>query len=305
MGLYDGEMSREEQIEIPCGDYKERSSDPREFYYEMRREPRQCCDEKYYYSDEDKAIDYFFKKMDAYYDKYYTKMKNNPRHLTASDYIRLCICHCIYDIPLQEVKTDKACYSNNKNYHQPLMRTMRYNGCGYEDTWLSRNSYYWDKNRRLQSFIMKKFGNEYDDDKVLSYCINNTTTLSSHIKEEREIAMNEDKRTPFTIGEDVKKPLGFLFKLSDYKTIDDIKRTFGKKIVQEAPRVKSTETNYAIYPGWTIREMVKKFDGCLLIVIDGEYRFLMPSWSGYTMFETWNDYPSVKVFFFDGYWNVL
>ena len=112
-------------------------------------------------------------------------------------------------------------------------------------------------------------------------------------------------QAPIVTIREYKKPLEFVFKLSDYKTIEDIKRTFGKRIVQEAPRVKSTETNCAIYPGWTIREMVKKFDGCLLIVIDGEYRFLMPSWAGYTMFESWNDYPSVRVFFFDGYWNVL
>lgn len=288
---YEEEMNRKKQIEeILCGNYKERSSDPMEFYYEMRKEPRRCCNEKYYYSEEDKVIDYFFKHMDAYYDRYYTRMKNNPSHLTASDYIRLCICHCIYGMSLREVKTDKA-YASINHYSAPLTKTMRF--C------------FRIKVESLQSFIMKKFGNEYDDDKVLSYCIDNTTTLSKHIKEEREIAMNKDKRTPFTIGEDVKKPLGFLFKLSNYKNIDDIKKAFGNKIVQEAPHVKSAETNYAIYPGWTIREMVKKFDGCLLIIIDGEYRFLMPSWSGYTMFETWNDYPSVKVFFFDGYWNVL
>jgi hypothetical protein len=289
---YEEEMNRKKQIEeILCGNYKERSSNPMELYYEMRKESRRCCDEKYYYSDEDKTIDYFFKHMDAYYDRYYKQMKNIPSHLTASDYIRLCICHCIYGMHLREVKTDKV-YASINNYSAPLIKTMRCRvGIGME-------------RERLQSYIMMKFGNEYDDDKVLSYFIDNTTTLSRHIKEEREIAMNEDKRTPFTIGEDVKKPLSFLFKLSNYKNIDDIKKAFGNKIVQEAPHVKSTETNYAIYPGWTIREMVKKFDGCLLIIIDGEYKFLMPSWAGYTMFETWNDYPSVKVLFFDGYWNV-
>jgi hypothetical protein len=101
-----------------------------------------------------------------------------------------------------------------------------------------------------------------------------------------------------------KKPLNFTFKLSDYKTIEDIKNTFGKKIVTTAPRLKSGD-DHAYFPGWTIREMVQKFDGCLLVVIDGEYRFLMPSWAGYTMFETWPDYPSVRVYIFDGYWNVL
>lgn len=103
-----------------------------------------------------------------------------------------------------------------------------------------------------------------------------------------------------------KKPLSLncMFKLSDYKTIEDIKNKFGKKIVTTAPRLKSGDT-YAYFPGWTIREMVQKFNGCLLVVIDGKYRFLTPSWAGYTMFENWPDFPSVRVVIFDGYWNVL
>ena len=101
-----------------------------------------------------------------------------------------------------------------------------------------------------------------------------------------------------------KKPLNIAFKPSSYKTVDDIKNVFGKKVVSSAPHIKRTDEE-VVFPGWIIREMVQKFNGCLLICIDGQYRFLMPSWSGYTVFETWPDYPSVKVCIFDGYWTVL
>lgn len=93
------------------------------------------------------------------------------------------------------------------------------------------------------------------------------------------------------------------FKLSDYKSVESIKLIFGEKLIKSAPHIRTTDST-ATFPGWIIREMVKNFDGYLLVCVDGVYKFAVPAWRGYRMFEKWGDYPSVTVHFFEGYWNI-
>ena len=92
-----------------------------------------------------------------------------------------------------------------------------------------------------------------------------------------------------------------LFKPSRFRTVDELMNHYGKELIRRAPRIKSG-TDTAIYPGWTIRQMVNTFNGCLLINIDNQYRFLMPTTQRYHKFDSWPDYPSVKVTVFDDFW---
>lgn len=163
------EPYEEKDVFVNYGAFRTRSSTPEEFYYEEICERKHCYDDTYHECEEDRIIDGFFDAIAKRLDR---RSKYSHPKLSNMNYVRMSVCRCIYQMTYTSIQCSYCSAVNTQQLRNLVEGVMR----------SSRHPCRVGRNINLLIPIFKeKFGEEYDDEKVISYCKKNHEGLKKYL----------------------------------------------------------------------------------------------------------------------------